>query len=530
MPTLRTRSAKGSELTFQELDDNFKRSVVAKTANYTTTLADNRNIIVCSGTITITLLDSSAASNSETGDYSVTIKNIGSGTVTIAISGTDTIEGSASSLTLDAKDSVVLSLNSAGNGYDIISLFDNNVQIQKTEVDLDGKRLIIDGDGDSILQAGSDDILTWTIGGVDRHVFFGQHVGFGTTLIKNWSGSYTAQQMGNQFSVLAALSDAGSNFISRNAWYDGTNWKYIATEQAQQIHMDAGGGFVFNVAPSGIAGNAISWTKALQINNDGSVLVPTPPLDLQGSSPNLRFINPGGSRKGELFLNTSSNYMFLGLYQSDGVTVDSAIYMYPNLLQFTGFNSTANQSVLRLQPTDYGAGKPRFHIAKGSVADKWQVAIYDGSTTNVGTLAFYAGGYEFYNNGVIVGAPTGGNKGLGSLNAQALYENGVRPLLEDNGQVGAAELTTSTIEGSYTVGGTPQVLPSGLYWLWDDATGNSGTEVSIQVWLNGAWRDSHNLTIDNGGIAVFCWANNNHVQLARTAGAGNRTIRYRRIA
>jgi hypothetical protein len=60
----------------------------------------------------------------ETGDYEVTIANIGSGAVTVARAGTDTINGSATSLTLNQYSSVTLKVNSAGNGYNSIS---NNI-------------------------------------------------------------------------------------------------------------------------------------------------------------------------------------------------------------------------------------------------------------------------------------------------------------------------------------------------------------------------------------------------------------------
>ena len=124
MPTLRTRSAKGSELSHAELDANFKRTVSAKTTTYACLVGDNRSVIECNhATIpfTVTLGDAATMAAAETGDYEVTIANIGAATVTVARAGTDTIDGGATSITLPQYSAVTLKVNNAGNGYNTIS-------------------------------------------------------------------------------------------------------------------------------------------------------------------------------------------------------------------------------------------------------------------------------------------------------------------------------------------------------------------------------------------------------------------------
>jgi hypothetical protein len=119
MPTLRTRAGKGSALTHNELDANFKRAVSQKTTTYTTVVGDNRNVIECSSAtpFTVTLGAAATMAAAETGDYEVTIANIGSGLVTVARGGSDTIDGAATSLTLPQYSAVTLKVNSAGAGY-----------------------------------------------------------------------------------------------------------------------------------------------------------------------------------------------------------------------------------------------------------------------------------------------------------------------------------------------------------------------------------------------------------------------------
>ncbi len=120
MATLRTRAAKGSELTTAELDGNFKRTVTQKTTTYACLISDNRSVIECNHAttaFTVTLGDAATMAAAETGDYEITITNIGAAVVTVARAGSDTIDGAATSLTLNQYNSVTLAVISAGTGY-----------------------------------------------------------------------------------------------------------------------------------------------------------------------------------------------------------------------------------------------------------------------------------------------------------------------------------------------------------------------------------------------------------------------------
>jgi hypothetical protein len=122
MSTITTRAGKGSALTHNELDTNFKRGAQVKVATYTVAAADNRDLIECSGTFTISLPDvPTVIAATDTGDFVVAIKNTGSGVITVGrITGADTIDGVAADLTLESNKSVTLKVNNAGSGYNII--------------------------------------------------------------------------------------------------------------------------------------------------------------------------------------------------------------------------------------------------------------------------------------------------------------------------------------------------------------------------------------------------------------------------
>lgn len=108
MPNIRTRAAKGAPLTNAEIDDMHRRTAVSVTADYTATVANNRDVLLVNGTsLTVTLGESSTIlSQAETGDYRLTIVCVGD-PVDIDAVGGDTINGE-SSITLSTGESVTL--------------------------------------------------------------------------------------------------------------------------------------------------------------------------------------------------------------------------------------------------------------------------------------------------------------------------------------------------------------------------------------------------------------------------------------
>ena len=67
-----------------------------------------------------------------------------------------------------------------------------------------------------------------------------------------------------------ATGNPSHTWINSNSYQDASTAadKYIGTDQASQIKQ-TNGAFTFNVAPSGTADAAISWTTPLTITNDG---------------------------------------------------------------------------------------------------------------------------------------------------------------------------------------------------------------------------------------------------------------------
>ena len=60
---------------------------------------------------------------------------------------------------------------------------------------------------------------------------------------------------------------SGQTWLAQNYYFDGAH-KYITTDEASR-YRQYGGNHSFEVAASGSADSAITWTEALQITNDG---------------------------------------------------------------------------------------------------------------------------------------------------------------------------------------------------------------------------------------------------------------------
>ena len=100
---------------------------------------------------------------------------------------------------------------------------------------------------------------------VNGNGYFVGQMGVGTT-INSWAGGfYTSQYQGG----FIGSQNANYLYSGQNAYFNGTNWKYITTNPAT-LFEQTGGAYYFNYAASGTAGNNISWVTALTLTNSGN--------------------------------------------------------------------------------------------------------------------------------------------------------------------------------------------------------------------------------------------------------------------
>jgi hypothetical protein len=136
-------------------------------------------------------------------------------------------------------------------------------------------------------------------------VFTG-NVGVGVTPETSSSGHTSLAIGGNQRFETNTVKDGG-NYGSwmQNAHYEGS-WKYISTGATSRMYQGAGT-LAMQVAASGSAGAAISWTNAMTIDNSGNVGIGVVP-ETSGSNYNVLQIGQGGS----LMAPTATEDMYVG--------------------------------------------------------------------------------------------------------------------------------------------------------------------------------------------------------------------------
>jgi len=98
----------------------------------------------------------------------------------------------------------------------------------------------------------------------------GGNVGVGITP-SAWGSTAKAVQIG---SYSAIYNDVDFTVVVNNAFFNGTNNIYRNTAPASQYYQNAGS-HVWRIAPSGTAGNAITFTQAMTLDASGNLLVGT---------------------------------------------------------------------------------------------------------------------------------------------------------------------------------------------------------------------------------------------------------------
>jgi hypothetical protein len=79
----------------------------------------------------------------------------------------------------------------------------------------------------------------------------------------NMPYGYIVSQLANQIT------------FGNNAYFEGGAYKYQSSNPSSQLRIDNTGGFIFRTAPSGTAGNAITFTQAMTLDASGNLGIGT---------------------------------------------------------------------------------------------------------------------------------------------------------------------------------------------------------------------------------------------------------------
>lgn len=157
------------------------------------------------------------------------------------------------------------------------------------------------------------DTVTINTGGVARVTTDSSgNVGLGVTP-SAWEAS-AALQLGNNYSY----SKYG---MGRNYYYDGSTNRYIASAAAGTYQISGGGVHAWSIAPSGTAGNAISFTQAMTLDASGNLLVGTTSNTLASRA---YFLSAGGTHVIGAQVGSDGNYA-LGVLNASGTVVGGVV-------------------------------------------------------------------------------------------------------------------------------------------------------------------------------------------------------------
>lgn len=147
------------------------------------------------------------------------------------------------------------------------------------------------------------------------------NVGVGATL-NTWASSRKVLQVGGSASLVANSSGSGFVFLGNNWFLDANSANaYINTAAASRFDLASDGSFRWNIAPSGTAGNAISFTQQMTLDASGNLVLAT--TAAQGSA--LGTFGPSGR---------NANGVFIGGYSNNNMLVLDSTYNQSTAVRF----------------------------------------------------------------------------------------------------------------------------------------------------------------------------------------------------
>ena len=254
--------------------------------------------------------------------------------------------------------------------------------------------LTFSGDTNTGIFSPAADTIAFTEGGVESmRIDASGNMGLGVTP-SAWNTAVRALEGSNDFKVAGGLTVD----VCGNAYLNTSNsWTYRATGNAT-FYRQTSGEHRFFTAPSGTAGNAITWTQAMTLDASGNLWVGT----TTGANSRLYVINPNVAQLIIGYNNTSVNYfdadtqIFRNSVGTERARIDSS----GNLL-VAKTSDTTNGAGITLGVSGYGrfvrSGDTALVANRanndGIIVSLQQDAVEEGTISVSGTTVSYNGGH-----------------------------------------------------------------------------------------------------------------------------------------
>ena len=201
-----------------------------------------------------------------------------------------------------------------------------------------------------------------------------------------WSTDYAVVQLPLGSAVIA-YKVAGYPFTSivSNAYYDGTNWKYVSATSAGATRFSSEGynsDFVWYNAPTGTAGSNITFTSRMTLDSSGNLLVGTT-SNVGSARVNVSFSGPSNDGVDIIDASNGSGSQFIAFRNSSGtaigtitrVTTTNAVTYNTTsdyrLKDVVGAVSGSGERIDALEPVEYSWKSDGSHT-RGFLAHKFQ--------------------------------------------------------------------------------------------------------------------------------------------------------------
>ena len=234
-------------------------------------------------------------------------------------------------------------------------------------------------------------------------VFTG-NVGVGVTPANNATPA-SGLQVGATASIGAW--ESGSNIITTigsNSYFNST-YKYITTNTAALIRL-INGAINFNVAPSGTADAAISWTTAMTIDNAGIVTKPYQPAfdayspqNAYSSGNTTTSVNLSATR-----INTGNHYSTSG---QRFVAPVAGVYQFNYRTMINGATSNAHLRMFKNGSTISGSDA-HYSSTSGTGWNAWSISLLVSLAANdyvqighTSNESIYGNNYQSFNGHLI---------------------------------------------------------------------------------------------------------------------------------